>query len=202
MGIDLEKFNFEMTTKEKHNLRKAIGLKDDDFVMIFPARLDKNKNQKLLIYIINKIHNTNKNIHLLLPGNDDFNGYYQKLVKKLKIQGVVHFLGQRDDIPNLLQISDIAVSSSLREGLPVHIMEAFAAGLPAIALKCRGMNDLIENGINGYIVENESEFISKIISLVEDKKKYIFMRNNNLAKIEEFSNKIINKKFKSIIKSK
>lgn len=47
VGVDPKKFDFELSQEEKHELRKSLGIKDDDFVMIFPARLDKNKNQIL-----------------------------------------------------------------------------------------------------------------------------------------------------------
>ena len=55
---------------------------------------------------------------------------------------MVDFLGYRNDIETLLKISDLAVASSLREGLPVNIMEAMACGLPVIASDNRGHREL------------------------------------------------------------
>ena len=163
VGIDPNKFNIKMSDKEKHDLRKSIGLKDDDFVMIFVARLDKNKNQGFLIEITKEMLKNNDNIHLLLVGPDELNGKYQKQAESIKHN--VHFLGYRKDIPELLNISDVVVSSSLREGLPVNIIEALYVGIPVVALNCRGMSDLIENGENGYIVgiNNNIEFLNAIL---------------------------------------
>lgn len=50
-------------------------------------------------------------------------------------------------------LSDVAVSSSKREGLPVNVMEAMATGLPLVVTDCRGNRDLVRNGVNGFVVE-------------------------------------------------
>lgn len=76
----------------------------------------------------------------------------------------MEFLGYRNDVPNLMLISDIAVSSSRREGLPVNVMEAMATGLPLVVTNCRGNRDLVKNGLNGYVVEIDNvERFSKMI---------------------------------------
>ena len=66
----------------------------------------------------------------------------QELAERLGIEEMVDFLGYRNDIETLLKISDVAVASSLREGLPVNIMEAMACGLPVIATDNRGHREL------------------------------------------------------------
>ena len=170
VGINPKEFDINITEKEKHNLRKSLGLKDKDIVLIYTARLDKNKNQIFLINTMEELIKENNDIHLLLVGRDELNGYYQNIVKNKKLNKNIHFLGHREDIPKLLKISDIAVSSSKREGLPVNILESFASGLPVIALNCRGMSDLIINGKNGYIVNSEREFIEKIKKMYNYKK--------------------------------
>lgn len=186
VGIDPEKFDINMTENDKLQLRKSLELKKDDFVMIYIAELNQNKNQIFLIECIEELSKKYDNIHLLLAGKDSYNGFYQQKAKEKKIENNIHFLGFREDIPKLLKISNLSVSSSLREGLPVNIMEAMHMGLPIIALDCRGMKDLIENGENGYIVEqhNKEKFIAKI----ED----IYLKNADITNIKE----------KNIIKSK
>lgn len=137
VGIDKEKFTFKMTTKEKNDLRKSLGLKKDDFVLIYPAELNKNKNQMLLLNVMKKLNEKCSNIHLLLPGKDSYDGYYQRYTQENNIKNV-HFLGYRNDIPKLLKISNLAVASSLRERLPVNLLEAMYVGLPIVATDCRG----------------------------------------------------------------
>jgi len=153
VGIDEEKFDFTMSKKEKLALRESLGLKEDDFVMIYPAELNQNKNQLMLIHVMEELLKKYTDIHLLLPGKDSYNGYYQNLVKEKGMDNNIHFLGFRKDIPRLLNIANLSVASSQREGLPVNILEAMYVGLPIVATNCRGHRDLIENNKNGYLVE-------------------------------------------------
>ena len=192
VGIDEKKFNIKMTKKEKTELRKSLGLKEDDFVMIYVARLDKNKNQGFLIEVTRELIKTNPNVHLLLVGPDEYNGKYQEQAKD--ILSNVHFTGLRKDIPELLNISDVAVSSSLREGLPVNIMEALTVGLPVVATDARGVRDLVQDGVNGYVVEkgNIKQFIFYINSLEKLKKdnySNTFCLNSILKKYKKIYNK-------------
>lgn len=186
VGIDENKFDFEMTEEEKQKLRESLGIKNDDFVMIYPARLDKNKNQGLLIDAVKKLSREFPNIQLLLPGNDELNGYYQNMAKERDVESKIHFLGYRKDIQRLIKISNLAVSSSLREGLPVNIMEAMCAGLPIVATDCRGNRDFIKNNINGYVVnanrKDEMVFYIKKIYLSKEKSNRMGEENRNLIK--------------------
>lgn len=198
VGIDKEKFNFEMTLKEKQQLKKSLGIKQDDHIIIFPARLDKNKNQFFLIKCMEQILKTNDKIHLLLPGIDELNGYYQKIVKRKGMDRNIHFLGYRTDIPKLMKISNLAVSSSLREGLPVNVIESFSCGLPVVALKCRGMNDLINNGENGYIDTDIENFIHHIKLILNNNKKHSKISKSNKEKSKNYEINSIQKKIKKI----
>lgn len=197
VGVDEEKFNFEMTEDEKIKLREEFGLKKDDFVLIYIAELSKRKNQGMLIKVMKELVKENKDIHLLLPGKDSMNGKYQKITDELGLENNIHFLGFRKDIPNLLKISNLAVSSAKQEGLPVNIIEAMFCGLPCVVTNCRGNRDLIENGVNGYVVEiNDVEsMVEKINNVISIKDKETF---NKFEKINKYSLKKIKKKIERI----
>lgn len=170
VGIDEEKFNVKMTKKEKHELRESLGLKDDDFVLTYIARMDKNKNQGFLIDVMNELVKEHQNIHLLLVGPDELNGIYQEKTKNLNLTNNVHFLGFRKDIPELLKITDVSVSCSLREGLPVNIMEAMVSGLPVVATDARGVRDLVQDGVNGFVIDRNDKctFNDKIKKILKN----------------------------------
>lgn len=171
VGIDKNKFDIKMTKKEKTELRKSLGLTDNDFVMIYPAELSNRKRQIWLINTISSLLNNNKNIHLLLPGKDSLNGECQRLVDELGLENQIHFLGFRRDIPKLMRISNLAISSARQEGLPVNIMEAMYIGLPIVASKCRGNSDLISDGENGFLVElDDSNIFSNYIKELSENK--------------------------------
>ena len=79
VGINLSKTNVLISNKEKKELLNSLGLSEDDILLIYPAELNKNKNQLFLIKVMEKLIGKNTNIHLLLPGNDSYNGYYQRI---------------------------------------------------------------------------------------------------------------------------
>jgi glycosyltransferase EpsD len=195
VGIDESKFNFTMTEEEKQELRSSIGLKPTDFVLIYPAELNKNKNQIFLINVMEQLVKENPNIHLLLPGKDSLNGKYQSITKEKGLGTNIHFIGYRNDIPRLLKISNIAVSSSKREGLGLNLLEAIFSGIPVVAFNNRGHNEIIVESRNGYFANSEKKFqieIDKIINhglIVETKiteKYYLYHVLNYVKKIYSF----------------
>ena len=196
VGVDPKRFTPKLTAKQKLELRKSLGLKKDDFVMIYPAELNKNKNQTLLLHVLHEINKEDKSVHLLLAGKDNLNGYHKKLADKLGVAKNVHFLGYRSDIPQLLQMSDLSVSASHREGLPVHLIEAMFAGLPIVTTKCRGATELVEDGVNGFVVGfNEDEFIEGIQKTRNNK---ILKKSVRIYSIDNISVKI-NKIYKETL---
>lgn len=188
VGLDENKFKFKMTKKEKKELRESLGIKEKDFVMIYPAEITKRKRQEWLIETLKDMLNENETFHLLLPGKDSLNGFCQELAKKYNLENQIHFLGFRNDIPKLIHISDVAVTSSKQEGLPVNVMEAIYVGIPVVATACRGNRDLIQNNKNGYIidVDDKEDFCNKVL------KVYNFSSGEK-NKIKEKDKKIIQK---------
>ncbi len=185
VGIDEKKFDIKMTKADKHKLRKELGLKDTDFVMIYPAEISKRKRQLWLIDAVRELLQKNMDIHLLLPGRDSLNGKCQELIKKYNLEKQIHILGFRNDIPKLLMISNLSISSSKQEGLPVNIMEAMYVGLPTVVTDCRGNRDLIKNNQNGFNIpiDNQQAF-SKAISK-------IYLNRNIIKKMKEENQKNI-----------
>ncbi len=191
VGIDEEKFDFEMTQEQKKELRKSLGLKEDDYVIIYVAELSKRKNQSMAIKSIKQLVKDNQNIKLLLVGKDSYNGTYKKLVQKLNLENNVIFTGYRKDVPKLMKISNLAISTAKQEGLPVNIMEAMIAGLPIVVTNCRGNKDLIED-----VVENDD-----VNSMVNRIKEYIKNQNLNIRyNIENYKLQNVKKEMSRIYK--
>lgn len=193
VGIDINKFNIKIQEKEKSKLIKELGIKEKDCILTCVARLDKNKHQDFLINMMEILCKEHDDIHLLLVGPDELNGFCQEMVKNKGLTKYVHFLGRREDVPEILSITSIVVSASLREGLPVNIIESFAAGKPVVALNCRGMKDLVSNGINGFIIENNNveDFSKGILKICMNNDLKNEMESNNLLKASEYDISII-----------
>lgn len=183
VGVDENKFDFKMSDEEKHELRQNLGLKDDDFVIIYVAELSKRKNQGMLIKAMKQLIDEGKdNIKVILPGIDSRNGYYQEMTKKLEIEKNIKFLGYRKDIPKLLKISNLYVSTAKQEGLPVNLIEAMFMKLPIIATDCRGNRDLINSCIE---INNYNQLKERIISEMKKKNQEIIEYEVELYKIEK-----------------
>ena len=99
-------------------------------------------------------------------------GYLEKLIRKLKLENNIKLLGFRKDIYEIYKISDVFVFPSKREGLSVALMEALVCELPVICSDIRGNRDLINDGKNGWLVNNSKKIYSKKIKkLLEERKE-------------------------------
>jgi len=95
------------------------------------------------------------------------------LVCDLGIGRNVSFVGYQDDIENWLRKSKVFVLTSDSEGLSLSMMEAMMCGLPVVASDVGDLGDLIENGVNGYLVQRRSPdlFADRIIELLTDARR-------------------------------
>ncbi len=163
VGVDSVKYK-PISQAERNNLRRKHGYTMENFILFYAAELNKNKNQHFLIKVIANLKKDIPHIKLLLAGSGPLLEKYRMYAYEEDVQDEVVFLGYRTDIDELLKISDVAVASSWREGLPVNILEAMASGLPLVTSSNRGHRELVTNGVNGYVVPgNDDAIFSKRI---------------------------------------
>lgn len=143
VGVDPKRFDITINKNSRQAIRAKLGIKPNDFVIIYVAELSKRKNQSWLLSALKTTLQQDTSMHLLLVGADSLQGKIHKQSVRYGIQSQVHFLGYRKDIPELLQASDLYVSTSKQEGLPVNILEAMMGRMPIVALECRGVAELL-----------------------------------------------------------
>ena len=116
------------------------------------------------------------------------------------MQECVKLLGYRTDIPEIEKISDLFVFPSFREGLPVSMMEAMAAGLPVIASKIRGNVDLIKVGVNGFLLnpKKHMEWGTKIIELMSQKDLLKRISKKNITEMKKYDKSVIRDQMESV----
>ena len=197
VGLDEEKFNILISDEEKENLKQELKIDDKSVVCTYVAELNKNKNQQLLIKAIKRLKDDNNNVTLLLVGKGRYEPKLLKLIKKMNLEENVKLLGYRSDIVKILSITDIYLASSLREGLPVNVMEAMYMGLPIIAVDNRGHRELVQHNENGFIVEQNSAMENNMSNylnlLVNDKHLREKFGNDSKGKVREYTlNNVIN----------
>jgi len=201
VGIDLNKFK-PQTPEKKKELRKQYGYDENDFILIYVAEMSYRKHQDLLINVVNVLKNKISDIKLLLVGEGSLMEQYKNQVQKLHLEEYIHFLGYRKDVPDLMTIADVAVSSSRQEGLPVNVMEAMATGLPLVVTDCRGNRDLVQNGENGFVVgiDDAEGMAERIEYIYKNKKIREKAREYNLENIKNYSLDVVRIKMSEIYK--
>ena len=153
---DKQIFLRNLSEKEARSLvRSELGFSNNDFIFVFIGRLVNDKGLGELADAIRKLENENLEIKLLLIGEID--GEDDALAKDklnyLMQSKNVKYIGVQSDIRPYLMASDVLVFPSYREGFPNVPLEAGALGLPAIVTNINGSNEIIEDGVNGKIIQ-------------------------------------------------
>lgn len=167
-GVGVNTAQYKPVKKiEKWRLRQELDYRTDDYLLFYAAEFNKNKNHQLLLHALASIKEQVPHARLLLAGKGPLLEACRVLAGQLGISSMVHFLGYRNNIDRLLPMCDVAVASSLREGLPVNIMEAMACGLPIVATQNRGHSELVADGQNGYVLAQDQvkEFAGRLLAL-------------------------------------
>ena len=151
VGLDLDKYK-KLSSKEIQEKRKEFGLKDKDFVVLMVAEINKNKNHIQLINAMDILKDKYPNIKVLCIGDGTLKESLDKQIILRNLQNNIFMLGYRLDVNKLINISDIGILLSRREGLPRNIMEFMACGRKVIATDIRGCRDLICDETIGTLV--------------------------------------------------
>ena len=192
IGVDCARFR-PISEMDINRLRNKYGYKKEQFLLYYAAELNKNKNQGLLLEVLAKLKERIPNIRLLLVGNGPLEKYYKKMASKLCVKDRVDFLGFREDMDSIAQMCDAVAASSIREGLPVNIMEAMACGKPVVATNNRGHRELIEHNSTGFIVNNAFEFAERVYELYMSKELRVLLGTRGIQKISVYSlNNVMN----------
>ncbi|MGU8799358.1 glycosyltransferase family 4 protein [Clostridium perfringens] len=152
-GVGLDLNQYKPLSKEKQGFkRKELGLEKDDFVVIMIAELNENKNHIQLIKAMELLKDKYPNIKAISIGEGHKFEELQQEINNRGLKNNFKLLGLRTDVNELINISDIGILLSYREGLPRNIMELMANGKKVIATNVRGCRDLVCNDNIGALV--------------------------------------------------
>lgn len=185
-GVDYTYFD----PKRSEIVKKAAMLRNDlnlnnKIVIGYVGRLAPQKGLTYLISAIKQVQKKHPNIVLLLVGEGPQKAKLETMSKNLKIETI--FTGWQADVSPFYAIMDIFVLPSLYEGLPNVILEAMAMERSVIATNVGGNGDLIENGLNGYLVpsRNVDLLARRILTLCEKNDLRAVMGSANRKKIQQ-----------------
>lgn len=187
-GVGISANEYELRGFDKSYYRKSLGLKNDEFVILMLAELNKNKNHIQLINAISLLVSKYPSIKVLCAGKGPLKDELENTVKRSKLDKNIKFLGFRTDVKELLNVSDCIALFSRREGLGKCLLEGMIVGKPLIATDTRGPRQLITNNQNGYLVKvgdykKTAEYIENIYL---DNMKRISFSKNSLNRVKEY----------------
>lgn len=148
-------FDFTRLNNLQNISKKQYGINHEYIVSMF-ARVDECKDYNMFLNVAKRIESHNKNILFLGIGQGCMLDTYKNKLTSEKIGNVI-FLGFRKDVEALLKISDICLlftnNNYHAEGISNSILEAMAVGKPVIATNGGGTPEIINNGVDGYIIQ-------------------------------------------------
>ena len=164
-GIGVNISAFAKRASSDNTLRKELGIPEGYKVLLSVGEVNYNKNHKAVIEVLPELE---KCIYVVC-GSGPLIEEHRQLAQKLGVADRLIMAGYRTDVAEFYRMADIFVFPSLREGLPVAVMEAMAAELPCVAAKNRGTNDLLSESRLRFDPHDRKELKEKLmIALNED----------------------------------
>jgi glycosyltransferase involved in cell wall biosynthesis len=190
-GVDTKVFS-PLNDEDKKLLRKKYKVDQYDFIALYTGGITPRKSVLDLLKVWKEIILNNKNAVLILAGPQGHKEYLNKVIDFIEeyelIENVI-MLDYLKEIRELYKLADIFLFASKKEGLPNSILEAMSSGIPVVSRDIPGCNDLIKNGINGYLIENSdfiNEFRQAILKFFHSKELRNTISINNRKFIENY----------------
>lgn len=180
-GINTEYFNPILFSNDS-DLKEKLGIKSNNFVFIFVGRLvgDKGINELVKAFDIFQINHQNCNLLLVGDFETHLDPLKQETLRIIETNENIISVGFQLDVRPFFAISDCLVFPSYREGFPNVVMQAGAMGLPCIVTNINGCNEIIHDGLNGYLipVKNVRAIIDKMCEIFLNKLTYKKLQKN------------------------
>ena len=192
------------------DIRKELKLSDENILLVMASSIVPGKGQLDLLIAMKTIIQKFPNIHLLIAGavvegHSQSLKYFNELkrfVDKNHITNHIHFLGWRSDVRDILESSDIYVSSSYSESFPDAVREAMSMSKPIVVTNTGGTFELVKIGKNGYLFEpgDTTSLIDHLIKIIIDPQLRDSMGKEGKKIIDRnFSTKIYAKNFEMMV---
>jgi L-malate glycosyltransferase len=194
-GIDTDKFK----PLDVKDCRRKFGFAENDIIIIYIGRIEAPKKVADIINAYKLVKEHISLLKLILVGSGNQLGEMKQLVEELELKDTIYFLGarMRQELPEIINCADISVLYSGNEGSPLSVKESLACGIPVVANKVGDVDTVLQNGINGFIVEvNNIESLA--ISMEKCLRIAYSMKERCVGSCYEFTNKKVYQKILGI----
>ncbi|HEX5852084.1 MAG TPA: glycosyltransferase [Solirubrobacteraceae bacterium] len=169
IGLDLERL-LAVERSDGDAFRAEVGAGPDDVLAVFVGRLAPIKRVDVLIEAVALAHATEPRLRVAIVGDGELRDSLERRVSQLGLSGTMRFLGFREDLPSIAAGSDVAVLCSDNEGTPVALIEAAAAGLPAISTAVGGVADIVTESTGILVASGDARtFADALLRLASDR---------------------------------
>jgi glycosyltransferase involved in cell wall biosynthesis len=184
-GIPLEEFRKPPVNNSQK--RKELGINNSGPIVGMISCLKPQKAPMDYIKAAINIYNDMPGVNFLLVGDGVLKEKCIKLLSRTPLNGRFVFSGWRRDIPEILDILDVVVLTSKWEGMPISIIEALSKGCPVVITNVGGAEELVKDGISGYLTKPGSyeEVAMKVLKILKDRNTFIKMSEAASLSIDE-----------------
>ncbi len=148
--------NDQNSNRIRQDLRRTLGVKDQDYLVATIGRLSKEKNQILFLEAAQQLITRHRHVKFLIVGSGPEEHKLKQKAEQMRLSANVIFTGLISDISPIYQAIDLFVLSSLTEGIPMTILEAMASRVPVVATRVGGVPELIDDRKTGLLVPSNN----------------------------------------------
>lgn len=148
--------------------KKAQDTNTYDYDMIYVGRLTFQKDPQRLMRLCARLKESKPDLNVAIVGTGELEAEVKALCVELSIQDNVHFLGFQTNPIKMVHDSKAMILTSRWEGTPMCALEAMALGTPVVSTPSDGMKDLLDDGINGYLTDDDAVMAEKLLKILND----------------------------------
>lgn len=187
-GIPVDEFQ-NVSGRAVQKVADELSLDSSTPIIGTVARLDEEKGVSYLLEAIPAIQEKVPELKVLIVGDGSLRGDLEEKAEQLGIAQDLVFTGERRDVPRLYKLMDVKVISSIYEGIPLTLFEAMAAGTPIVSTAVGGIDELVENGENGVLVQSQrpTEIADAVVDLLQNRERRQKISKRAQEKVQEFS---------------
>ena len=158
-----------------------------DYDMIYVGRLTFQKDPQRLMRLCARLKESKPDLKVAIVGTGELEAEVKQLCQELNIQDTVQFLGFQSNPIKMVHDSKAMILTSRWEGTPMCALEAMALGTPVVSTPSDGMTDLLDDGVNGYLTDDDAVMAEKLLRIMNDPEHRAFLGENAKQKFAEIN---------------
>ena len=158
--------------------KKAKDANSYDYDMIYVGRLTFQKDPQRLMRLCARLKESKPDLKVAIVGTGELEAEVKTLCEELGIQNNVQFLGFQSNPIKMIHDSKAMILTSRWEGTPMCALEAMALGTPVVSTPSDGMTDLLDDGVNGYLTDDDAQMAERLLKIMKEPDHRAYLGEN------------------------